>query len=183
MDSEQRWIQAILRRGSKKAADELVRKYYDEIFIFVYRQIGNKEDALDITQECFIAMLHSLPLYNKKKASFRTWLYHIASHKVIDERRRGTICFLPFEEQEIALQEDFTEEIQNQEFLAEIERFVCQMQPEVQEIFRLRIYAEYRFPEIAAAMSQPEAKIKAQYYRLVEKIRKEFGHGEERRKN
>lgn len=175
MDNEQRWIQAILRRGSKKAADALVRKYYDDIFAFVYRQVGNREDALDLTQECFIAMLRSLSSYNQKKAGFRTWLYHIAAHKVIDERRKGKMVIIPLEEQEIALEEDFTEEIQNQEFLAEIEKFVCHIQPEIQEIFRLRIYAGYSFPEIAAALLQPETKVKAQYYRLLEKIRKEFG--------
>lgn len=176
MENEQRWIQAILRRNSKKAADALIREYYNDIFAFLYRQLGNREDALDLTQECFIAMLRSLPSYDQKKAGFRTWLYHIAAHKVIDERRKGKLELIPLEEQDIILEKDFTEEIQNQEFLAEIESFVCHMQPEIQEIFRLRIYAGYSFPEIAAAMSQSEAKIKAQYYRLLEKIRKEFHH-------
>ena len=45
----------------------------------------------------------------------------------------------------------------------------------MQTIFRLRIYAEAPFPEIAAVTGQPESKIKAQYYRLLGRLRKEFG--------
>ncbi len=45
MDNEQKWIRQIQRRGSREAADCLIRAYYDEIYRFAYRQTGNKEDA------------------------------------------------------------------------------------------------------------------------------------------
>lgn len=175
MEEEQKLIRAILRRGSKKAADELIRAYYDEIYIFVYRQTGEREDAYDLTQECFISMLRSLPSFDPGKASFRTWLYHIASHKVIDVRRKGKLIYLPIEDQEIAVEEDFTEKLYDQELLSAIERFVCGVDPAVQEVFRLRLYGDYSFPEIAQITGQPEAKVKAQYYRLLNRIRKEMG--------
>ena len=91
MERELKWVRDIVRRGSRKAADQLVREYYDDIYAFVFRQIGNREDALDVTQECFLAALRSLPFYNPQKAGLRTWLYHIASHKVIDQRRKRMI--------------------------------------------------------------------------------------------
>ncbi len=43
----------IQRRGSRQAADKLVRAYYDEMYRFAYRQLGHKEDALDLTQTIF----------------------------------------------------------------------------------------------------------------------------------
>ncbi|MCM1468376.1 MAG: RNA polymerase sigma factor [Alistipes sp.] len=175
MEQEQKLIRAILRRGSKTAADTLIRQYYDEIYAYVYRQVGNREDALDLTQECFIAVLGSLHTYDPKKAGFRTWAYHIASHKIIDFRRRGKTVCVPLEEWEGASEKDFTADIRNKELLKRIEQFVCGMPPQAQEVFRMRLYGEYRFPEIAAVTGEPEAKIKAQYYRLLEKIRKEFG--------
>ena len=36
---EQKWIRRIKLFGSKKDADQLVRSYYDEIYIFIFRQI------------------------------------------------------------------------------------------------------------------------------------------------
>ena len=50
MEQESKWIRAIQKHGSRSAADRLVRSYYDEIYVFVYRQTGCKEDALDLTQ-------------------------------------------------------------------------------------------------------------------------------------
>lgn len=176
MEREQRWIRDIVRYGSCEAADKLIRSYYDEIYAFVYRQTGNREDALDLTQECFLAVLRSLPTYSAKKASFRTWVYHIAAHKVIDLRRKKKIQYYPLEEQaEIADGKDFTQDIQNKELLDEIEKLVCGEDPGVQEVYRLRVYGEHSFPEIAAATVQPESKVKAQYYRLIARIKKHLG--------
>ncbi len=127
MEREKKWVRDIVRFGSKKAADALVREYYDDIYAYVYRQTGSREDALDVTQECFLAAFRSLSSYDPKKAGLRTWLYHIASHKVIDFKRKKREVYVLMEEQ-----------------------------------------------EIAAVLAQPEAKIKAQYYRLSARLRKEI---------
>ena len=80
MGEEQKWIRDIQRRGSRQAADKLVRAYYDEIYRFAHRQLGHKEDALNLTQNVFLAVLRALPTFDGRKASFRTWLYRIAAH-------------------------------------------------------------------------------------------------------
>ena len=45
MEREQTWIRAIQRRNSREAAEQLIQTYYDEIYRFVYRQTGSKDDA------------------------------------------------------------------------------------------------------------------------------------------
>ena len=94
-DQEQKWIRAILRRGDRAAADALVRTYYDDLYGYIRRQTGRQEDALDLTQECFIAALQSLASYDRRRSAFRTWLFHIASHKIIDHRRRSRTVTVP----------------------------------------------------------------------------------------
>ena len=86
---ERRLIRKIKLFGSSKDADTLVRIYYDEIYYFVVRQINDRDEAYDMTQDIFISMLRSIGSYNEKLASFRTWLYRIAANKVIDFRRRS----------------------------------------------------------------------------------------------
>ena len=86
---ERRLIRKIKLFGSSKDADTLVRMYYDEIYYFVVRQINDRDEAYDMTQDIFISMLRSIGSYNEKLASFRTWLYRIAANKVIDFRRRS----------------------------------------------------------------------------------------------
>ena len=75
---ERRLIQKIKLFGSSKNADTLVRMYYDEIYYFVVRQINDRDEAYDMTQDIFISMLRSVGSYKEKLASFRTWLYRIA---------------------------------------------------------------------------------------------------------
>lgn len=177
---EQKWIRAVLHHNSQEAANELVAAYYDEIYVYIYRQVGNKEDAMDLTQEGFIAMLQSLPRYNPKLAGFRTWLYHIVSHKVIDARRKARDRICSLDEMDIEPEErgDFAEAMADRELLKDIEGYVSCFEPAVQEIYRLHLYGGQSFPKISKAVGQPEAKIKAQYYRLLQKIRKEFqGYG------
>lgn len=107
MEQEQKWIRAIQRRNSRDAAEQLIRSYYDEIYRFVCRQTGSKEDAMDLTQSIFIAVLRALPGYRAERASFRTWLYRIATNKVIDARRKARPVSLPIEEMELPAAEDF----------------------------------------------------------------------------
>lgn len=174
MEQDKRLIRAIIIRGSRASADTLIRKYYDEIYRFMYRQTGNQEDAMDLTQDCFIAVLKSLPSYNEKKAGFRTWLYRIAMNKVIDMRRKAHPVVVPLEEECLPEREDIANNITNQELLRQIEEWVSGLDPEIQKIYRLHIYAGQSFPEIAGALGEKEEKIKAQYYRLMKRLRKEF---------
>lgn len=175
---EEQWIREIQRKGSRAAADQLIRAHYDEIYRFVYRQIGHKEDAMDLTQSIFLAVLRALPTYRAERGTFRTWLYRIAANKVIDARRRARLSPLPLETVEVSSEEDFTARLQDRAVLEQIEGFVSGLEPRVQAVFRLRLYAEQSFPEIAAALCEPEAAVKSRYYRLLGRLREEFDpHG------
>ena len=174
MELENKWIRDIQRVGSRQAAEQLVEQYYNEIYVFVYRQTGHKEDAMDLTQNIFLAVLRALPSYDPKKAAFRTWLYRIAANKVIDARRRFRPSVTPLEETELSIQEDFVSQIHDRELLGRIEDYVAGLPPMLQAVFRLRLYGEQGFGEIAAALGQSEAAVKSQYYRLLRRIREEF---------
>lgn len=179
MDKEQIWIEKLKRRQRSKEADLLISKYYDEIYIYAYKQTCDKDLAMDLTQEIFIAMLRSIELYDSSKASFRTWLYKIASNKIIDYRRsRQRRELLVFDEEgfETPCEISFEKAAEDSAFIAKIEEYVSSFDVLTQEIFRLRVYGDCAFAEIAAITSQPEPSVKTRYYRLVKNIRKEFEH-------
>ena len=81
-------------------------------------------------------------------------------------------------ELELPAEEDFVPAIQDRILLEQIEAFVSRLEPEVQAVFRLRLWGERTFPEIAAILNRPESAVKSQYYRLLGRLRKEFDpHG------
>ena len=70
MSTDKQLIRAIIKKGSDQAADQLVRRYYDDLYYYLYRQVGNRDDALDMTQEAFIAALNGLSSYQPRKSQF-----------------------------------------------------------------------------------------------------------------
>lgn len=172
--TDKRLIRYILKKGSNQAADELIQRYYDDLYFYLYRQVGNGNDALDLTQEVFIAALKGLSSYNDRKSSFRTWLFRIGTHKVIDARRKVKITWLELKDVEWVEEKDFDQSLCQKELLETINQYVASFHPKIQEIFHLRVYGELSFPEIASLLDQKEERIKAQYYRLIKKIREEF---------
>lgn len=179
---ERKLIRKIKLFGSSKDANTLVKLYYDEIYGFVAKQMNDKDAANDLTQEIFISMLHSIGSYQEKRASFRTWLYRIAINKIIDCRRKNMPKLIPLEEvesgEEICKtdQVDYIECMAQKQLLFQIEHYVSGFRTDIQQIFRLHIYGEQTFGEIAALIGIPEASVKSKYYRLLKQIRKEFNN-------
>lgn len=129
---------------------------------------------MDITQEIFIAVLQSLPYYDEKKAGVRTWIYRIATHKIIDSRRRAPIPALDIGEMVLADEMDVAKLAQDRFLLEKILRYIESQPVVLQKIARMRLYGGCSFPEIAQALGEPEAAVKSRYYRLRAALRKEF---------
>ena len=174
-----RLIKLIRKNGDRTAADELIRRYYDEIYYFVRKQIGDADFALDLTQEIFISCLRTISHYNpKKNVSFKTWLYKIASNKTVDYFRsrayHETVKSLPLDEIEPVAETDFARSFENSEFTEKVCGFVGNLPPDTQKIFQLHIFGQYTFAEIAQMLTLPESSVKSKYYRLINLLKKEF---------
>lgn len=89
--AEAGWIRSIQRDRTPAAATALVEQYYPEINRYLRRQLPDLAD--DLTQEVFIAALQHIDRFDPRRASFRTWLYRIATNKLVDQvrsrQRRG----------------------------------------------------------------------------------------------
>lgn len=64
-------------QGDSKAIDALVQRYQRPLYFLCLRILSNHEDAMEIVQKTFIAMVEKIATLQKTKA-FRTWLYKIA---------------------------------------------------------------------------------------------------------
>lgn len=178
MPSDADLIKKIIKNGSKEASEMLIERYYDALYCFLYRQLGNKEDSLDVTQEVFISVLNSIQTYDVKKASFKTWLFQIGTYKVIDRRRKKQVVYEELEDYHEGQTDDLLAQFVEHELLESVNDYVMKFHPDIQKVFRLKIYGDFTFKEISSLLNQSEEKVKAQYYRLVKKIRKEFQENE-----
>lgn len=177
LDEEMRLIRKIQRTGNRAAADKLIRKYYDEIYKFVFKQISDKQTALDLTQIIFISMLQSISNYDRKQARFRTWLYRIATNKTIDYLRSRTAekrHVIDMEVMDIPNESEFTCQIDSKDSLTRLQDHLNSLEMDLQQIFRMKFFGEYTFTQIAALLSLPESTVKSKYYRSLKVLREEF---------
>jgi RNA polymerase sigma-70 factor (ECF subfamily) len=79
------------RRGDAAAWDELFDRHYAPAmrFIFTLRHDFTHEDAEEICQEAFLAVIRNLSSFHGK-SQFQTWLFRIAANKARDHHERQT---------------------------------------------------------------------------------------------
>lgn len=178
MDREKRWISQIQKNASESAANKLVSKYYKEIYAFSYKQTIENDLSLDLTQEIFISALQSIHTYDKKKASFRTWLYRLASNKIVDYYRsksyRYTQIARQIDDYEIIDKEDMVITLEYKEDIERVTSIVNELESSSQLIIRLKLFGEYTLEEIAAMESIPLSTVKTRYYSSLKRIRTEM---------
>ena len=174
--NERYWIRKIQQKHDEKSADKLTRKYYNEMYIFVYKQTLDEQLALDLTQEIFIRMLRSITSYDEKKASFRTWLYRIATNHCIDYLRSKQyqmkqVTVYEVDEEQVE-PDDGILHLEYKEQYEAVNALLDKQSETIQEIVRHKIFAELTFAEIAKLLHMPEATVKTNYYKAIRKLRK-----------
>jgi len=89
-DSDSDDIQTIdkVLKGDIDAFSRIVEKYKDRVFNYVYTQIGDYDEALDVSQEIFIMTLEALDSF-RRESKFSTWLYSIMVNYCKNYRKKS----------------------------------------------------------------------------------------------
>jgi len=75
-----------LKAGSEEAFAWLIATYHQPLYSLVARTIPDTADAADLTQEIFIKIYRGIRGFHGD-ASLRTWIYRIALHEALNQRR------------------------------------------------------------------------------------------------
>jgi len=75
--------------GDGEAFRELTEPYLRELRVHCYRMLGSFQDAEDALQDTLLAAWRGLGGF-EGRASVRTWLYRIATHRCLDARRAAS---------------------------------------------------------------------------------------------
>ena len=77
--------------------DEIFHRYQSMVFSLAFRLLGEREEALDVTQEVFLSVYRKLRHF-RGASSLKTWIYRIAINHASNRcrwwnrvRRRGTV--------------------------------------------------------------------------------------------
>lgn len=74
------------QKGNKASFEKLMERHYKHVLNIIYRFVGKREIAEDLTQEVFIRVYKNGSGY-RATAKFQTWLYQIAKNISLNELR------------------------------------------------------------------------------------------------
>jgi RNA polymerase sigma-70 factor (TIGR02960 family) len=77
------------RAGDGEAFRQLTEPHRRELHVHCYRMLGSFQDAEDALQDTLLAAWQGLGEF-AGRASLRTWLYRIATHRCLDARRAAS---------------------------------------------------------------------------------------------
>lgn len=192
MQSDNQLVRKIQHHRNREAANILVERYYKEIYAYVFRQTGDREMALDLTQEIFIVILQGIHSFDEKKAGFRTWAYRVASNRIVNHYRsaayrkrqmevpldigeaRGAYCPMPADgdERGTAVM-DMEELIIQKETIGRVMMVVAGFDSQWIQIFQKKCFEEKTFRQIAGETGLAENTVKTRFYSMLKRIRKE----------
>jgi RNA polymerase sigma-70 factor (ECF subfamily) len=167
------WVlQAKKNRG---AFGMLYEKYFDQIYLFIYKRVRDEDLAGDLCQEAMLRAMINIHKYEDRGYPFSAWLYRIASNEVnLYYRKNKKMMTVEVQDsdiqvlmKEISLNNDTTDD-QVEQMVAHLNR----LKPEQTEIIELRFFMHYSFQQIGDFYQISEATAKMRLYRIVHKLGK-----------
>ncbi len=152
----------------------LVNQYRDKVFRTCMGFVQNTEDADDLTQDVFVAMIEAWPTF-RKEAKPETWMYRIAVNKSLNLLRRRKVArmFTSFDQWFTGknsfhpdLIHDPVQQAEKQEEAGYMLRFALDKLPEKQRIaFTLSQYDDLANTEIAEVMHTTRSAVESLLFR------------------
>jgi RNA polymerase sigma-70 factor (ECF subfamily) len=161
------------RRGNVEAYNLLVSRWEKRVFNYLLRLVGQREDALDLSQDVFLkAYLNLRKLDDPTR--FAPWLFRIAhneaysllrkhSPETVDKTPEGIENELP------ARGTAFPPELS-----IAVADALSRLAADQRETVVLKIYQGFKFEEIAEILSTPVSTVKSRLYTALDLLKAEL---------
>ena len=156
---------------------------YDELApsVLGYLRARGAAEPEDLTGEVFLQAVRDLPRFHGSGADLRAWIFTIAHHRFLDERRRAKrrpVDPAPDEVLTDRLPRVDTESeamrrLSEEHVVGILDRLV----PAQREVLLLRIVAGLTIEEIAVALGKRPGAVKALQRRAIAALRRELERG------
>ena len=160
----------------RKAFEQLVNRYSEQLYWQVRRIVLLHEDADDVLQNVFLKAWSKLDSFHQE-SKISTWLYRIALNESLDFMRRKKTQMISTDDETMVgsmlMADDY---FNGTEAEAMLQEAIAQL-PEVQRtVFNMRYFDDMKYSEISEILQTSEGSLKASYHIAVKKISEFFRH-------
>lgn len=163
------------RTGAEWAWAEIYRDLAQTVL--GYLRGRGAADAEDLTGEVFLQVVRDLTGFEGGEREFRAWVFVIAHHRLIDDKRRRDRR--PLETCAEALPSEVPSGDAEEEALEEVaadrvRRIIEQLAPDQRDVLLLRVLGGLTVAEVAEALGKSAGAVKALQRRGLETIKREL---------
>jgi RNA polymerase sigma-70 factor (ECF subfamily) len=172
------------QNGEVYAFDLIVKRYKNQLLNYIYRFLGNAEEAEDLVQETFLRVYRNRNAY-QKIAKFSTWIYTIAGNLAKTELRKRkrrkffSITDLGYDDKDYDISDEaFNPEKSVDSNIKEeiIHREIQALSPKFREVILLRDVQELSYEEISQIVNIPLGTVKSRVNRGRLKLQEKLKH-------
>jgi RNA polymerase sigma-70 factor, ECF subfamily len=154
--------------GDPDAFNILIREWEKPIFNFILRMIGDRDEAMDLCQDCFMKAYRELRTL-KDRDRFSSWLYRIAHNTCLSRIRQN------HGKTWVELDPDRGSAPSSPENRLAVEKALRHLPEDQREVVVLKVFHALKFEEIAAIQNAPVSTVKSRLYMGFEKLRSILG--------
>jgi RNA polymerase sigma-70 factor (ECF subfamily) len=177
INDERHWVDRA-KAGDQAAFEAIVRRYERQIYSFIYRMMGDADDAYDLTQDSFVKAYKALGR-TSEDLNVSAWLHRIASNACLDVlRRRQRLRWLSWESARhdhlllSAPADDPERAAIGQETRLTVQRVLDRMSNRHRLALLLREYEGLSCAEIGAVMGLSRSAVKSMLFRARDEFRR-----------
>jgi RNA polymerase sigma-70 factor (ECF subfamily) len=156
--------------GDRDAFSHLVRKYMNVVYAMLVRLTGNREEARDLAQECFIRAYRNLHRFDPAR-SFAAWLFQIARNACVDQWRKKKENMEPLPETDVAERRTPEQIVVENEEWEEMAGWLRALPPHYQAVLLLRYRHDFSYHEIAEILEISPHDVANRIHRARKKLR------------
>ncbi len=178
MDVSDGGFQRIYKKDKHRGLEILYERYKKYVYTLAYRYAGNKEDALDLTQEVFVSIFKSLDNF-KEELSILPWVKRITVNKCLNFVRDRKVALSlnqtidnGLEMQDLIRSPETTEsKAQYLDTKQALEAAINKLSPEERMAVILRHMKGMKYDDIARTMDVPLGTLKTLLHRSRKTIK------------
>lgn len=175
-------------RGDEAAFREIVSRYKNSLYAFLWQFLNRPDLVEDVFQETFLQLFSSRASFDNTRP-LRPWLFTIAANKAKDALRKwqrtaavpiGTISDseeMSFDDMLNTISADTTmpyEELEKNEIAIQVERIIANMPENLREILLLAYFQKFSYKQMAQMLSIPIGTVKSRLHTAVARFAKEW---------
>lgn len=174
--SDEKLVETI-RESNQEYFTYIVERYQNKIFTYIYRLIGNGDEAEDLTQDVFVKVYKNLYGFDTKR-KFSSWIYRISHNEAVNYlKKKSYFKILSIEQNEflqntMTTTENLVEKIIKKESAGKIRELMNKISFKYREVLVLRYYEEKSYDEISDILRMPVNTVGTMINRAKAKLEK-----------